>query len=315
MYLGPCAVPLAAQNLVPNPSFEDTTACETPTQCTLLKATDWHNPNTATPDVWDCDLNRSCGADMEPNGPNGPAYQYARTGTRLAGVYAWYGAGSSNTREYVMCRLTTPLVGGQRYVVALWVARKRTFSLAVDHLGVWFGLDSLYEAHPNWLHVTPQVELRDPNSSYLVEDDLWTEIRDTLLAAGGERWMVVGHFAVADSVNGLVVDPNDPDTWAYYYLDDLRVEAVSGENAVSGPTEQQPEIVVVPLGDGVDVRWSKGLQVVQVDLFDAGGRLVRHAVPDARGPEGHAHLRAVPNGFYVLRCTGPSGQVVTRFVK
>ncbi len=299
-----------AQNHVPNPSFEDTTACNTPTQCTLLKATGWYNPNTATPDVWDCDLNRSCGADMEPNGPNGPAYQYARTGTRLAGIYAWYGAGSSNTREYLMCGLSSPLAVGQAYIVSMWYARRRTFSLAVDHLGVWFGADSLHEPHPNWLHVTPQLKLRDPNSAFLVEDDLWTELRDTLVAEGGETWMVVGHFAEADSVVGLVVDPLDPDTWAYYYVDDLSVEPIGGENSVL-----EHELVLRPLVGGVGIRWPAGPPIERVELLDTGGRLILQVQPGAGDQELIVDLQGLSAGVYLVRCTGGSEQTVARFIK
>ncbi|MFZ1333309.1 MAG: hypothetical protein WAR83_14030, partial [Flavobacteriales bacterium] len=79
-----------AQNLVPNPSFEDTMNCDIETQCMLLKAAEWYNPNTGTPDLFDADLDRSCGipldalpvtSDPEP-----------RTGLRMTGALQWFGA-------------------------------------------------------------------------------------------------------------------------------------------------------------------------------------------------------------------------------
>ena len=55
------------QNLVPNGSFEDTVDCYVTTQCLLLEAVHWRNPNLATPDLYDCDTVRVCGGSEEHN--------------------------------------------------------------------------------------------------------------------------------------------------------------------------------------------------------------------------------------------------------
>ncbi|MBK6627341.1 MAG: hypothetical protein IPJ87_12035 [Flavobacteriales bacterium] len=53
-----------AQNLVPNPSFEDTTHCSL-YQPPYEEAVGWYSANLATPDIWDCDTIAPCGRFMD----------------------------------------------------------------------------------------------------------------------------------------------------------------------------------------------------------------------------------------------------------
>lgn len=199
-----------AQNLVPNPGFEDTVNCESFTPCTLLKAAHWRNPNTATPDVFDCDLDRSCGYAMDPNDINQPPgyYHAAYEGLRFAGGYYWYGVGSSNTRDYFMTLLAEPLQAQLSYSVRLRYLLPECYQFAIDHIGVWFGLDSVWEDTPNWLSVTPQARLRASSGGPWLSASEWMEVADTIIAGGGEQWIVIGNFDVADSVHGTTVNPD-----------------------------------------------------------------------------------------------------------
>jgi len=259
-----------AQNLVPNPSFEDTVDCQVGTQCQLLKATHWHNPNTATPDVWDCDLVRDCGFLMDPNDPNLQAsgYQASFNGSRHAGAYFWFGPGSSNTRDYLMAKLDAPVVQGSAYQVALYYSRREGFLWATDHIGVWLGADSLWENTPNWLSVTPQLKLRDPNSVYLSEGDNWVHLADTLFASGGEDWIVIGNFDVADSVHGIEVTQNGL-SYAYYYIDQVSVALLSEVQGIS-----EPNLQVWWDHDGITVGCPAGFQPTVLNIYDASGRSI-----------------------------------------
>ncbi|MBK6754724.1 MAG: T9SS type A sorting domain-containing protein [Flavobacteriales bacterium] len=313
------AIPLAAavalagiataQNLVNNPSFEDTVDCEVGTQCLLLKASGWYNPNSATPDVWDCDLVRDCGFSMDPNDPDMQAsgYQESFDGLRHAGAFYWYGPGSSNTREYLMTKLNEPLVSGNAYQVGLYYSRPEGFSWATDHIGVWLGIDSIWENTPDWLHVEPQVKLRDPNSPYLIEGAAWVQLVDTLFASGGEEWVVIGNFDVADSVVGIYVNPGL--NYAYYYIDQVSVRLL-------------PEVMAVPdegirawwVGDGLSIRYPASFQPSEVSIHDASGK----AVFEARFSRSGSFRLDVPvlaPGFYVVRAADGQHALTGRFVK
>ncbi len=295
-----------AQNLVPNPSFEDTVDCEVGTQCQLLKATNWYNPNTATPDVWDCDLVRECGFPMDPNDGG---YQASSDGVRHAGAFYWYGPGSSDTREYLMTPLETMLVQGAAYQVALSYSRPDDFRWATDHIGVWLGADSVWENTPNWLSLSPQLKLRDPNSTYLVESNAWVQLADTFFASGGEQWMIIGNFDVADSVNGIQVIPVGW-SYAYYYMDQVSVVHLGEVQALPEPLLQ-----VQLIAGSLQIQLPFGFQAQEITVRDVCGRAVlTQPIRSASSPIQVAP-EDLPAGIYVLTAVGGTRGTSVRFVK
>ena len=304
------AVMATAQNLVPNPSFEDTANCDLSTQCTLLKATGWYNPTVSTPDVWDCDLDRLCGMGMADEGGNNLSYQYAHEGTRHAGAFYWFGPGSSNTREYMGIRLNTPLEAGHLYEVSCWCSRARNYRYAVDHIGAWLGLDSLWQNTTWWLAQTPQARLRDPSNAYLVEGDVWVQVADTIVAAGGEEWLVVGNFDVADSVDGIVAEPGAVNHFAYYYLDALGVVDVGEVNGFADQAVQ-----VLWQSGRLIVRWPSATQPSNLAVYDPAGRLVAMAL--AADPSGGFSLMLdqLTSGLYIVLVSDGHQRGSARFVK
>lgn len=191
------AIATAQNNLVVNPSFEDTATCQGNVQCDLLRAAGWFNPNTATPDVYDCVLERNCGQPMDANslGIQAKGFQYSLDGLRHAGAFQWYGPGSSYTREYLMTELVEELQPGAAYEVGLYCSRAEGYAYAIDRISAYLGPMPVFENHPkNLVTVTPQVQLRMPDSSYLIEGTEWVQVLDTFVAQGGERWLVFGTF-------------------------------------------------------------------------------------------------------------------------
>lgn len=299
-----------AQNLVLNGSFEDTVDCEVGTQCLLLKAAHWYNPNIATPDVWDADLVRECGYPLDPDGFPGLWYLTPFEGIRHAGAYYWYGPGSSDTRDYMMTKLSTSLEAGAGYEVSLRYALRRTFQYAVDHIGVWLGDDSLFEYTPNWLSVTPQIRLRDPESIYLAENEEWTLLKDTLVASGDEQWMVIGNFDVADSVNGTSAYPNAFNAYAYYYIDSVSVRPVDLHTSIV-----EAELSAGWWADGLWVRWLPGMVISEVWFFDAQGRCIATHRTQTGANNTQLQLSPISPGLYIVQGVGPFGKISARIIK
>lgn len=298
-----------AQNLVPNPSFEDTVNCGIPTPCLLDKAVSWYNPTASTPDVWDCDLTRVCGFGMSPDGGNNLSYQYSFDGTRHAGAYYWFGPGSSNTRDYMGVRLNGPLASGAAYEVALHYARRRNFTYAVDHIGVWFGADSLWQNTTWWLTVEPQLRLRDPDNTYLTEGDAWTRLVDTLVAQGGEQWMVIGNFEVASAVNGVVAEPDAINAVSYYFIDQVSVEALTG----TGSSELQLQVWWE--AGGLGLSWPKELTPERIIVHDAAGRVLSDERIVAGGQVHQMALPGIAEGLYVVRVSSNGFWLSTKIIK
>jgi OmpA-OmpF porin, OOP family len=124
---------LLAQNLVSNPSFEDTISCPTSTN-QLNRAKFWTNPTLTSPDYYNACATYTTGANL-PNTSFG--YQPARTGLAFAGVYAFQG-GYSNAREYVQVKLTDTLIFGIKYLVTFYVNLSNTSQYSVSSMGAYF---------------------------------------------------------------------------------------------------------------------------------------------------------------------------------
>lgn len=295
-----------AQNLVVNGSFEDTVNCAVPTQCTLLKAEHWYNPNLATPDLFDADLDRLCGYAMDPSQPT--TFMEPYDGMRLAGAYFWYPNG--NTREYLMGQLSEGLQPGAEYEVSVGYARRRPHQYAVDHIAVWIGHDSLFENTTGRLDVLPQVKLRDPFSTYLVSGDAWTQLTDTFTAVGGERWVVIGNFDAQDSVNGVLADATGLYSNCYYYIDSVVVRAISATNI---PEIAKPSVWCS--GHGVQIHWNNHHGPVEVHLLDAAGRSVQRVAVEMNNGHANMPLPALRSGVYLMQLRVANEEVVVKFVK
>lgn len=307
---------MAQINLVPNGSFEDTVNCHVQGLYSLLTAAHWSSPNMATPDVYDCDLVRSCGEPMDPEDIQGvvsQGYQAAHDGSRFAAGFQWYGPGvpaKQDTREYLMVRLTEAMEMDRPYEVSLFYSRAEGFRYAISHLGVYFGNDSVSVAHPVVLALEEQVALRDALNPYLLDGDSWTQLTDTFVAAGGEEWMIIGTFNGSDEVDGIAAFPLSNFSYAYYYMDEVSVRPLEWPNAL-------PELSVSYAGSGsIGFDWRGSGSMDRLRLFDASGRLFMDSSTGWLAGDHELVLPAVLGpGVYLVEGWSNGGRWVARFVK
>ena len=306
------AVEATAQNVVPNPSFEDTARCNAEYDPVLLSAPPWFNINRATPDIYDCDLVQRCGEVWDPADPDVQlsGFQYARTGSRFVGAYHWYGANSSDTKEYLTVRLTTELVAQAVYSVSLSYSRADGFVLATDRISVFFGTDSFYVNDFRTVHVQPQVDLVDPDHEYLTNAEDWVQLTGAFVAAGGERYMTIGSFLDSSQVNGTIA-PTGFLQYAYYYYDDVAVieEPRSGihELAFSGYLLVDGNLRLKGLPDNT----------YAARVIDATGRVIQE-LDQVLSNSGHADIplgdQEMAYGLYLVSVWSKEGRGATRFV-
>ncbi len=299
-----------AQNLVSNPSFEDTTHCVgwPPPQ---VEALHWYTANTATPDIWNCDLANPCGYHvMDPDDADIQAkgYKYAHDGDRFAGGFHWYGQGGASAREYLTTKLLEPLQAGTWYRVSMWCARPSGVNGAIDHIGVHFGPDSIHAPFPTTLPLIPQARLRDPDNAYLV-DTSWVQIVDTIVASGGEQWLIFGTFEDEDAVDGIWLGWGGYPPTVYYYVDLVSVEPVQP----SFLPEASP-LRTVLAANGIQILWTGVADLDHLAVFDAAGRMVWQ-VPRPGGQRLFAVPDGLPAGVYLARVRVDSAAFVVRFVK
>ena len=208
-----------AQNLVPNPSFEDTVHCPTTTN-ELFDAQYWINPTQCTPDYFNACS--TAGADIVHVPNNGYGTQTAHTGNAYAGFYTFYKTYPNNSREYIQAPLTNSLVAGSKYLVSFYVCLAGISQYAISTVGAYFSVNQITGTSGcNLLPYTPQIQNKASNS--LNDKVNWMSVSDTLTAQGGEQYITIGNFMKDSLSDTLFLGSSGGGNVAYYYIDDVSV--------------------------------------------------------------------------------------------
>ena len=207
-----------AQNLVPNPSFEDFNSC--PISDSQISALlNWYSPTQGSPDYF-----HSCNAGVFVGVPlNFPGSQLAQTGEGYIGINVAYGIPAIDFREYAQVQLNSALTGGTDYFVSFNVSLSDTSNLATDDIGLFFSNDSLVDFNTfQSLSVTPQIE--NTQGNILSDPTIWYNISGNYTALGGEEYITIGNFKDASNTTTSIVYVNQLDSsgyFSYYYIDDV----------------------------------------------------------------------------------------------
>lgn len=248
------ALPAAvhAQNLVPNPSFEQVETC--PYAIGFQhgdRPRDWFSWNQS-PDYFNACAQPVNGADTMVGVPlNGWAYQSAWDGEAYVGVYAF---GTAETyREYVGAQLVCPLVVGQTYNVSFRANLARNGTTwnsggACNNLGVLFTMASNAWTAPSTSTPGPAFSFRNHAHVYsqqIISDTAdWVLVSGSFVADSAYRHIVLGNFfqnTLTDTVPseiGYVL--------AYYLIDSVSV--------TGGPADCPTTMEERTWNEGVSVR-------------------------------------------------------------
>jgi OOP family OmpA-OmpF porin len=200
------------QNLVPNPSFEDTITC--PWTFDGINggiSNYWFSPTIGT-----SDLIHQCSS---PIIESYLGFQTPNSGLAYAGFFSYLE--QQLYREYISAKLLTTLEAGQLYYFRMFISRADSTNYA-SNIGVYFGPDSInLEINTN-LNLTPQIE----TSNTIIDHLEWTCVVGNFIAIGNEKYITIGNFRddMASNIiytgGGGMSDPEMPYS-AYYYVDDI----------------------------------------------------------------------------------------------
>jgi OOP family OmpA-OmpF porin len=221
-----------AQNLVPNPSFEEYDVC--PMALTVTRMVGplyWYQPTAGSADYFNsCAKNRGvCGVPRNKLG-----YQEARTGQGYCGFICYLNEKKlRNYREYLEARLDKRLNKGHTYCVQLHVSLAESSTYAVYNMDVLFSRFAVKAQNDKCIDSIP-------SASYVSDTALsdykgWKEIRMTYTAEGGERFITFGNFHTDKKTRSLKLPKNDETSEdkyikykeAYYYIDDVCVKDIT----------------------------------------------------------------------------------------
>ena len=227
-----CAPRLTAQNLVLNPSFENSSSC--PQGISEFKlCTNWNTTTAAGSDTCSTpDLYAACSSTI--GGVNVPnallGYHQARTGSHFAGIILGDGLPGcvqtgDNYREYIEGQLSSPLAAGTNYLVKFYASLADDAMWGSNSFSVYFS-NSLYthNACPNSIiSVVPQLNMCGPA---IMDTVNWIPIQWIYTATGGEQYFTIGNFKTDVNTNHVTHNCGSFNPYIYYYIDDVSISTV-----------------------------------------------------------------------------------------
>ena len=227
-----------AQNLVINPSFENTIPCWIFINLGTwqMQCTNWYSASGGSPDYFSETYDPLCYASPVPL--NQVGFQYARTGVAYVGIGVFtehITPNHINRREYIGGELSDTLKQGHEYCVSFYVSVAEEFKYVVDGIGLYLSVDSAvdYTINTN-LSFVPQIE--NPSGNIIYDTLNWVQISGTYIANGGEKYLTIGNFK--DDANTMVDSVNLSASLgaheAYFFIDDVSViDCTVGINEVN----------------------------------------------------------------------------------
>lgn len=275
---------VTAQNLVPNPSFEEYIACPEYFHQTYL-VNDWIiNINSA--DYFNkCSVQSEISIPINNNGfqdtPNSECNAYM-------GIVTYHGF-MNNNREYFGTILNTPLLIYQQYYISFKVSLANNSSFATDKLGVLFtneNFENISSAIPfventnlmnNFAHVYSENIISDTNN--------WVTVKGSFLSDSSYQNIIIGNFF--DDENTNITNINSLYSLSYYYIDDVCVSTDSAycwnyaENCNQSTIdniELQQKVIIFPNPAknqiNVEIQYLNNIEKNYLKLYDVYGRLV-----------------------------------------
>ncbi|MEI6853136.1 MAG: hypothetical protein WCL06_09845, partial [Bacteroidota bacterium] len=155
------AFALQAQNLVPNPGFEEYVGDS---------VSYWEQP-------------KGMFYHFEHNSSR------AHTGNCLNGICLW----RNEISEYMEVKLSEPLLAGKRYLVRAYTVINSPDPIkypadSLLHIGIYFSKDKFEVTKKKYLFFKPHINLS------VYKDSLWCKTEGIYVASGGERYLIMGHF-------------------------------------------------------------------------------------------------------------------------
>jgi len=285
------------QNLVPNPSFEDTVQCPG-WLSTVSDCQGWSSYGESS------DYFNSCATYNAYDVPsNGWGYQYAATGSAYCGMWSYQTIGS-NLREFIGRQLASPLTVGQKYYVSMKVSMSDLTNCAINNFGIKF-LNIPYDMF-NPAPISNNAEVY--TAAVIADTDSWVPIQGSFVSDSAYQYIVIGNLFDDVSTDTMIVD-NTPlvcGHCAYYYVDDICVSPDSltcmGEIGINEPKViEQISIYPNPTTGKFTVQGAKG----EIEVYDLFGRLV------LRTNKPEIDMSGYPASIYMIKV----GEAVRKLIK
>ena len=310
-----CACSLQAQNLIPNPSFEDTVHLN----FDFKEANDWFHPTNSESEYYTVFHNQK-----RPDWgvlQNLIGYQNAKSGRAYIGLrmYPLDNNIVAQKRDYIQAKLINSLKSDSVYCFQIYVSLSDSSQYASkNQLGVFFSQNQISENTDFHLPYTPQI-IVSPDD-YIVDKVKWLRFDFEYTASGGEEYITIGNFNDTTGIDTLFVGGGEQ-FWqktTYYYIDDLYLGHCDSLpdttiGIIENELKQKLQLYPNPVGRQFYLTYS-GQEQLHFQLYNLMGQKVEAAVQEEgnryRFSSGH-----LPKGVYLLRVVGREGRASFRLVK
>ncbi len=283
-----------SQNLVQNPSFEDTVQC--PTFVSLIDYSTGWITSVNTPDFYhSCNNTSQTNPGMVGVPWSARGYQPARTGNAMAGIVTYYTA-QTNYREMFYRQLSSPLSPGVNYSVGMYIVMNEdNAQWAVDGgIGLYLSASPINPSTP--FAYTPQV--MNPLTNVLNDSLNWTAIYGTITAVGGEQFITIGGFIPDNQLT--IINRGGTYPFTSYAIEDVWVIPESLTTVMDDPSKKlEVNLYPNPSSGLVDLHVNSKPINIQVEVLSILGDKV-YSFCEEHSFSKHLDMTSFPEGVYFI---------------
>ena len=238
------SIQLFSQNLVLNPSFENTKSCVNYIGRFNKNVTGWSTPTFGTTDLFNSCTKGNTGIPDNFNGK-----QYVKFGKNYSGFYLH---SDNNYREYIQVKLTQKLKKGTKYTISFYIslAEKSDFAIRnIDFLLTENKLNTtlsreLSEKQLKKLNIKNHSLYKINNYKFYDNKSGWTLISKEFIAKGYEGYLTIGNFNKNSKTDKTLVSNKNRFDISYYYIDLVSIEKT---NLIPINQNKEVEIIEQPI--------------------------------------------------------------------
>jgi gliding motility-associated-like protein len=266
---------LAAQNLVPNPGFDNLSGC--PFELNQIHlAEPWETASNDTPGLFN-----SCSTTPFLNVPFAgrriDSYQLPRSGEGYAGIFVYSNVNFHSNSQYIETPLKEPMQKGKQYYLEFYVAPDLTptfYHGYTDAVGMALS-DTFYYRELGTSEALPLEPVIENRWDLVTDTAGWTRISGCYTAKGGEAFAIIGNFRNTQETLVEFVNPTYPFN-NYFFIEDVLVQAFDPLPDTLLLCDGQPEVLNAAFLDAA-YRWNTG-QADSVILVQSPGLYIVEAV-------------------------------------
>lgn len=300
-----------AQNLVPNPSFENYDTCPD-FEGQIERALGWLNfggtlQGPATPDYYNgC----SIGAWNVPNG--GLCHQSAFNGSAYSAIYTF---APNVYREFVGVRLNQNLIIGLKYFVSIQICMGENFNSGCpsNKIGIRFSTIPFSLADPlvpdNFAHVYTDSIINDSIN--------WHTVHGSFIADSTYQYLILGNFF--DEAHTDTIRFNSNSYYSYYLIDDVCVSIDSTVcPIISNVTSNELELTDLypnPVGKSLTIVFNS-LENAEILIYNMLGQVLKK-IEMKNERKKTIEVAEFKNGYYYLKINYKNKLITTnkKFIK